>query len=280
MNYRHAFHAGNVGDVLKHVVLVTLLDRLVAKPAPLLFLDTHAGRGHYDLRSDAAIRGNEWQEGIGRLWTATELPPEIARYLELIRAFNAPGTLLHAYPGSPALALKILRKDDRKIFIEKQPDEAAHLREGTRGRRNLSVLEQDGYGALKAFLPPKENRGLVLLDPPFETTTEFSDLATSLQTGHQRWPGGLFCAWYPLKAGAEADHLHAAMARSGIRKILVLELTTRPADSPTGLVGSGLLLINPPWQFDFRMREVLPILHEHLSPSRAGETRVEWLVKE
>ncbi len=280
MNYRHSFHAGNVGDVLKHVVLVALLDRLLTKPAPLFFLDTHAGRGRYDLKSDEAVRGGEWQDGIGRLMSATELPPEFSRYLDLVRDFNGAGQSLHAYPGSPLLAFKVLRREDRKVFVELHSDEAGRLRDETRGRRNLSVLVEDGYAVLKAQLPPKENRGMVLLDPPFEATTEFTDLANALKGALLRWPNGLFCAWYPLKAGAEADYLHGTLASSGIRKILVLELTTRPGDSPTGLVGSGLVLINPPWQFDERMRIVLPILHKLLSPTGSGKTRVEWLVEE
>jgi 23S rRNA (adenine2030-N6)-methyltransferase len=280
MNYRHAFHAGNVGDVLKHVVLVALLDRLLAKPAPLLFMDTHAGRGRYDLESTEAARGGEWQDGIGRLWNCGETAPEIARYLELVRSANGSGSRLQSYPGSPLLALAVLRKEDRKVFVEKHPEEAAQLRAATRGRRNLSVLEQDGYATLKGTLPPKENRGLVLLDPPFEATSEFADLATALKAGCGRWPNGLFAAWYPLKAGADAHLLHRSLEMSGVRKILLLELSTRPADSPTGLVGSGMLLINPPWQFDTRMRELLPILHGRLSPEGTGSTRVEWLVPE
>ncbi len=282
MNYRHSFHAGNVGDVLKHVVLIALLERLVAKPAPLFFLDTHAGRGSYDLRSSEATRSAEWMEGVGRLLAATKLPPECEHYLRLIREFNAegPASDMRFYPGSPMLALKLLRKEDRKVFVEKHPEEVAHLRGETKGRRNLSVLEEDGYGAVKAQLPPRENRGLVLLDPPFEATTEFEDLAKCLQAGHERWPHGMFCAWYPLTASDDAHRFHKVITKSGIRKVLVLELTTRLPDSPTGLVGSGLLLINPPWQLDERMRVVLPALHQRLSPEGLGTTRVEWLVEE
>jgi 23S rRNA (adenine2030-N6)-methyltransferase len=282
MNYRHAFHAGNVGDVLKHVVLVTLLDRLLAKPAPLFFLDSHAGRGSYDLRASEATRGGEWMEGIGRLLAADRMPPEVDRYVSLIRAFNAggPGSDMRFYPGSPMLGLGLLRKEDRKVFVEKHPEEAAQLREVTRGRRNLSVLEEDGYAALKAQLPPRENRGLVLIDPPFESSTELDDLAKGLQMAHQRWPNGMFCAWYPLKAGEDASSLHRAVVAAGIRKTLILELSVRPADSPAGLIGSGLLVINPPWQMDDRMRIVLPALHQRLSPAGAGTTRVEWLTGE
>lgn len=282
MNYRHAYHAGNVGDVLKHVVLVALLDRLLAKPAPLFFMDTHAGRGSYDLRSSEATRGAEWTEGVGRLLTADRMPPEVERYLNLLRTFNAggPASDMRFYPGSPLFALGLLRREDRKVFVEKHPEEAAFLRDETKGRRNLSVLEDDGYAALKGQLPPRENRGLVLIDPPFETTTEFDDLAKALTTARQRWPNGMFCAWYPLKADHESSRFHRAIVDSAIRKTLVLELSVRPHDSPTGLIGSGLLLINPPWQLDERMRIVLPALHQRLSPTGAGATRVEWLAGE
>jgi len=282
MNYRHAYHAGNVGDVLKHVVLVSLLDRLLAKPAPLFFMDTHAGRGRYDLRSSEATRGAEWMEGIGRLLAADRMPPEVERYLALVRGCNegGPDSDSRFYPGSPLLAFTMLRKEDRKVFVEKHPDEAAVLRDLMRGRRNLSVLEEDGYAALKGHLPPRENRGLVLLDPPFETTSEFDDLATALVAAHRRWPNGVFCAWYPLKADRESSRLHHAMVDADVRKSLVLELSVRPPDSPTGLIGSGLLVINPPWQLDERMHIVLPALHQRLAPSGAGSTRVEWLVGE
>jgi len=282
MNYRHSFHAGNVGDVLKHVVLVTLLDRLLQKTSPLLFLDTHAGRGSYDLRSSEATRGAEWMEGIGRLLAADKMPDEVERYLRLIREFNAGGadSDMRFYPGSPLIALHLLRKEDRKVFAEMQPEEALHLRDLTRGRRNCSVLEEDGYIVLKGQVPPRENRGLILIDPPFEATSEFSDLATSLTRAHPRWPNGMYCAWYPLKAQEDAEWFHRTMVASGIKKILVLELSVRPEDSPAGLIGSGLLIINPPWQLDERMKVVLPALHQRLSPSGAGKTRVEWLVAE
>ena len=279
VNYRHAFHAGNVGDVFKHVVLITLLDRLVTKPAPLFYLDTHAGRGSYDLRGSEATRGAEWMEGVGRLLAAEGMPPEVDRYVNMIRAFNAggPSSDMRFYPGSPLLSLRILRKEDRKVFVEVQPEEAAQLREATRGRRNLSVLEEDGYAVLKAQLPPRENRGLVLIDPPYEAATELDDLGRNITAAHQRWPNGLFCAWYPLKADQDASHLHSAVVNAGIRKVLVLELSVRPADSPAGLIGSGLMLINPPWQLDDRMRIVLPALHQRLSLAGEGMTRVEWL---
>jgi 23S rRNA (adenine2030-N6)-methyltransferase len=282
MNYRHAYHAGNVGDVLKHVVLVALFDRLLAKPAPLFFMDTHAGRGRYDLRSSEATRGAEWMEGIGRLLAADRMPPEVERYLALVRSFNAggPDSDSRFYPGSPALAFAMLRKEDRKVFVEKHPEEASALRDLMRGRRNLSVLEEDGYVALKGQMPPRENRGLVLVDPPFESTSEFDDLAGAIGNAWRRWPNGLFCAWYPIKADHEAARFHRAIVEADIRKTLVLELSVKPHDSPTGLIGSGLLLVNPPWQLDDRMRIVLPALHQRLSPSGAGMTRVDWLVGE
>jgi 23S rRNA (adenine2030-N6)-methyltransferase len=221
-------------------------------------------------------------EGVGRLLAADKMPPEVERYLSLLRTFNAggPGSDMRFYPGSPLFALGLLRKEDRKVFVEKHPEEAAFLRAETRGRRNLSVLEEDGYAALKAQLPPRENRGLVLLDPPFESPTEFDDLAKALQGALQRWPKGIFCAWYPLKADDDASRLHHAVVAAGIRKVLILELSVRPPDSPAGLIGSGLLLINPPWQLDERMHVVLPALHQRLSPAGTGNTRVEWLVGE
>lgn len=279
MNYRHAYHAGNIGDVLKHVVLVALLDRLTAKPTPFLLLDTHAGRGLYDLQASESVRGNEWRDGIGQL-TRNGAPPEISRYLDLIATFNDSGDTVRHYPGSPLLALAVIRKEDRKVFVEKHPEEAARLQEATRGRRNLSVLVEDGYITLRAQLPPRENRGLVLIDPSYEDASEFSVLANALVSAYRRWPNGMYCAWYPIKAGADIARLHDALVEADVRKSLVLELTVRPQDTPTGLAGSGLIIINPPWQFDARMQEVVPALHRQLSPVGAGRATIEWLIAE
>lgn len=275
MNYRHAFHAGNFADVHKHVVLLALLERLKQKPKPLFYLDTHAGRGGYDLRGEDATRGGEWREGIARLAGRPLRSADLVRYAQATHAADAPPT---RYPGSPLLALGALRADDRAVLIEQQPAEAQALKQATQGRRNVAVICGDGYAALKSHLPPRENRGLVLIDPPYEADTEFADAERALRFGLTRWPNGVFALWYPIKAGAQSQRLNAMLQASGLRKLLRLELTVRPADSPIGLNGSGLVIANPPWKFDSEMRDTLDELHTALGDQ--GAARVEWLVGE
>lgn len=277
MNYRHAFHAGNFADVHKHVVLLALLERLQRKPKPLFYLDTHAGRGWYDLRAEDATRGGEWREGIARLAGRPARSADFLRYLQATRTAGAAPT---QYPGSPVLALEALRDGDRAVLVEQQPAEAHALKQSAPGRRNVSVVCGDGYAALKTYLPPRENRGLVLIDPSYEADSEFADAERALRLGLSRWPNGVFALWYPIKAGAQAQRLNAALHASGLRKLLRLELTVRPADSPIGLNGSGLVIANPPWKFDGEMTEALAEVHAALAPERAGASRVEWLVGE
>ena len=281
MNYRHAFHAGNFADVHKHITLLALLERLKRKPKPLFYLDTHAGRGWYDLLSPDASRGNEWQAGIARAAPINSSNPDLRRYLE---AVSSPQELLPAgsqrYPGSPVLAMRELRAGDRVVLVEKQIGEAQALEQVTRGRRGVSVVCGDGYAALKAYLPPRENRGLVLIDPPYESDNEFTQVERALQLGLTRWPNGVFALWYPIKAGREMQRLHAALQSSGLRKLLLLELNVRPADSPLGLNGSGLVIANPPWQFDEEIAPALREAHAALAPDGAGGVNVRWLVGE
>lgn len=275
MNYRHAFHAGNFADVHKHVVLLALLERLKQKPKPLFYLDTHAGRGSYDLRAEDATRGGEWREGIARLAGRPVRSADLLRYVQATHAAGSPPT---RYPGSPLVALGALRAGDRAVLVEQQPAEAQALKQATASRRNVAVICGDGYAALKTYLPPRENRGLVLIDPPYEADTEFGDAERALRFGLTRWPTGVFALWYPIKAGAQSQRLNAALQASGLRKLLRVELTVRPADSPIGLNGSGLVIANPPWKFDGEITEALDELHEALEGK--GKSTVQWLVGE
>jgi 23S rRNA (adenine2030-N6)-methyltransferase len=275
VNYRHAFHAGNFADVHKHVVLLALLERLKRKPKPLLYLDTHAGRGSYDLRGEDATRGGESREGIARLAGRPVRSADLLRYLQATHAAGAAPT---HYPGSPLIALGALRDGDRAVLVEQQPAEAQVLQQATSRMRDVSIVCGDGYAALKTYLPPRENRGLVLIDPPYEADTEFADAERALRFGLSRWPNGVFALWYPIKAGAQSQRLNAALQASGLRKLLRLELTVRPADSPIGLNGSGLVIANPPWKFDGEMKDTSAELHAALEGQ--GAARVEWLVEE
>ncbi|HMN45208.1 MAG TPA: 23S rRNA (adenine(2030)-N(6))-methyltransferase RlmJ [Povalibacter sp.] len=281
MNYRHAFHAGNFADVHKHVVLLAILARLTRKPTPLFFLDTHAGRGLYDLHSEDAARGNEWREGAGRLHEARPADADLAAYLQIASEASEKTTRqFRQYAGSPLLALRVLRDTDRVVFVEQQPMEARALEKSLPRRRGMSVITGDGYASLKTYLPPKENRGLVLIDPPYEAEDEFAAVEKALRFGLDRWPNGVFAVWYPIKASGEYRRFHASLQQSGLRKLLLLDFHLKPEDSPLGLNGSGLLIANPPWQLDIAMRETLDELLRLLSPDKTGSVRIEWLAGE
>jgi 23S rRNA (adenine2030-N6)-methyltransferase len=281
VNYRHSFHAGNFADVHKHVLLLALLDALQRKPTPLFYLDTHAGSGLYDLNGSEAQRGAEAANGIGRLLTTPLQSAASQRYVASVRVYlDAPaGQTGRHYPGSPLLALDALRAIDRVVLIEKQERECDQLREHVGRRKLMAITCGDGYQALKAHLPPKENRGLVLIDPPFEQPTEFTDLANALKFSLERWPTGMFAAWYPIKTGQEDMRFLTTLRQSGLRKLLFCELCVRPRDAPLGLNGSGLLIANPPWKFETEFAPVLAELQQIIAPE-GGESRIDWLVGE
>jgi len=283
MNYRHAYHAGNFADVLKHVVLIMLVEHLKKKPAPFFYLDTHAGRGLYDLSDAQAQRSGEYKCGIGRVLDApaAALPPEVAAYAQLVRQSAGKGhSAITAYPGSPLIVAKLRRPNDRLVLMETLPKEAATLRVAVGRERYISVLESDGYAALKAHLPPRENRGLVLIDPPYESDLEFDRVLAALELAHERWPVGTSCVWYPLTDRAGPLRFHRELERSGIRKVLDVRLSVLPADAQVGMAGAGLVIVNPPWLLDERLAALLPQLHRLLSPDGLGTTSVEWLVPE
>lgn len=283
MNYRHAYHAGNFADVLKHVVLIMLVEHLKKKPAPFFYLDTHAGRGLYDLSEAAAQRSGEYKSGIGRVLDApaAALPVEIATYAKLVRESAGKGhSAITAYPGSPLLVAKLRRPTDRLVLMETQPKEASALRAAIGKAKLVSVLETDGYAALKAQLPPRENRGLVLVDPPYESDLEFDRVLAGLELAHERWPLGTYCIWYPLTDRAGPVRFRRELERSGIRKVLDVQLNVLPTDAQVGMAGAGLVIVNPPWTLDERLKELLPQLHKLLSPEGLGGTSIEWLVPE
>jgi 23S rRNA (adenine2030-N6)-methyltransferase len=280
MNYRHAYHAGNFADVLKHVALAAALEYLARKDAPLFFLDTHAGRGNYPVAAAETQRAGEYRDGIGRLLESSGAPPAVARYLDLVRELGFEQGHLVAYPGSPRIALSLLRVDDRCALCELEPREAEALKALLRGDPRAQVHERDGYEALTALVPPKEKRGLVLIDPPYEQADEFLRLERALLAALARWPIGTFAVWYPIKAGGLDGRFLARMAASGVRRQLVLELTVERDDSPGGLNGAGILLVNPPWQLDEQLAASLPWLQRQLATKGRGRSRVSWLVPE
>ena len=282
MNYRHAFHAGNFADVFKHAVLCRILNYLRTKPAPFRVIDTHAGAGLYDLAGGEASRGGEWQNGIRRLMAA-ELAPAVAAllapYLEVVHALNERGRL-KIYPGSPALARAWLRPQDRLIACEIEPRAAAALQQNLRGDIRIKTLAIDGWTALGAYVPPKERRGLVLVDPPFEQEGDFQRLARGLAAAYRKWATGIYALWYPIKGSSERDALAKSLRRQGIAKVLRGELTVAPLSDPDRLNGCGMILVNPPWPLEKELSELLPALAAILGRDGHGGFRLDWLASD
>ena len=284
MNYRHAYHAGNHADVLKHVVLLALIDALQRKDTPIFVLDTHAGRGEYDLAAVEAGKTAEAEGGVEKLlaWArnARPLPAAIARYREALKAHNPAGER-RFYPGSPKLAMQALREHDRLAACEMQPDEAAALKRAMGTDARIGVHARDGYGAMKALLPPKEKRGLVLIDPPYEAQgAEFDAIVAALKDAFARWPTGVYAVWYPIKQRRTLLPFFRKAAALPAKSALVVELLVRPDDSPLRMNGSGMLILNPPWKLDTELAAALPGLAKAMGEDGGGSHRIEWLKQE
>lgn len=279
MNYRHIYHAGNFADVLKHAVLALLIRYLQKKDGAFRVLDTHAGIGLYDLSAPEAQKTGEWQTGIGKLIDA-DLPEPAATilepYLSAVRALNPKGGVTK-YPGSPALARALFRPQDRLSAIELHPDDSRALQRLFEGDHQVRVTELNGWLTLNAHLPPKEKRGLVLVDPPFEEEGEYERLVAGLLQGWKRFPGGTFCLWYPMKKGAPIAAFHKALKDLDIPKMLCVELTVMSDRETTGLNGSGLIIVNPPFTLKDELTAMLPVIKEKLAVDRYASQRAFWL---
>ena len=281
MNYRHAFHAGNHADVLKHIVLLALCDALVAKPGACFALDTHAGRGLYRLDGEAAGKTGEALDGIARLQAEAPHEPLVQRYLAAVRACRQRHGA-HAYPGSPWLLAHALRAQDRIAACELHPEESHVLREQFAGDPRVAVHQRDGYAALKALLPPRQGetrfgRGLVLVDPPYEAQLDEFDIAlAALREALSRWPQGMVALWYPIKQRRALAAIQRRFAALDAKSILQAELLVRPDDSPLRMNGSGMLLLNPAWQFDRTLAPALEAIRAALGEAGAS-TRLAWL---
>jgi 23S rRNA (adenine2030-N6)-methyltransferase len=277
MNYRHAFHAGGPADVVKHAVLARILVHLCNKPAAFRVIDTHAGAGLYDLRGPEATRSPEWRDGIARLLDASiegETAALLAPYLDAVRGLN-PGGELAAYPGSPVVTCSLLRSQDRLVACELKPSAAAALAHNLGGDRRAKAIAIDGWTALNAYVPPPERRGVVLIDPPFEATDEFSRLAQALEAAHRKWATGTFVLWYPLKGRRDSDALARRLRRSAIPKVLRAEVDFAMQRKPEGLAGCGLIVVNPPWMLAGELEVLLPFFAKLL----AGHGRVDWIAR-
>jgi 23S rRNA (adenine2030-N6)-methyltransferase len=275
MNYRHAFHAGNFADVLKHAVLCLVLDYLARKDKPFRVIDTHAGTGIYDLTAEEALRSPEWQEGIGRLLQREDPPAALLPLLQAVQTLNG-GEAVSRYPGSPWLAGYLTRPGDHVRLCELHPVDVQTLKANMARWTRVAVEARDGYQALKAFLPPVERRGLVLIDPPFEARDEFETALGALAEARRRWPGGTYLIWRPLKRIEEADAFDlAALAETDAETGLRADLWVRSI-IPTGpLVGAGLIVINPPYLLRDQLAGLLPYLAETLSQGPGAGWRLD-----
>jgi len=277
VNYRHAFHAGNFADVMKHVFLVRILVHLQRKQTPFRVIDTHAGSGLYDLTAEEAERTREWREGVGRL--DEPFAPAVE---ELIAPYRAILAKLHgrdptAYPGSPLIARELLRRQDRAIFVElHRADYAALARHFARDRL-AKALHLDGWTALHALVPPKERRGLALIDPPYEEPGELTRLAAEMAKALRKWPTGIFMGWYPIKDPADVERPAAMLAEAAGHKGLRLELMIDASAAPERLNGCGIFVLNPPWILSEEAELILPALAERLARASFGAFRCEPL---
>jgi len=277
MNYRHSYHAGNFADVLKHVVLIALIEALKAKHTPMAVLDTHAGAGAYSLASEEALKTGEFRDGVLRLMHVERLPTLLHAYLNLVRVHDG----VQTYPGSPLIAAQMLRDDDRLMLCEVQDAETAALRQLFARDARVGVHQRDGYQAMAALLPPKEKRGLVLIDPPFEAQEqEFRIIEEALAAAHKRFAHGVYAVWYPIKLRQSVLPFHRWLQESGMRKVLLAELCVHPDNSALRLNGCGMAIINAPYKLDRTLAELLPVLATALAQSRYAQHRLEWLVED
>ncbi len=274
MNYRHAYHAGNFADVVKHIILISLMDLLSRKDSPMCCIDTHAGPGYYDLFSEMSAKNKEYMGGIEKIIQQDRPPVLVGRYLDCIHQLN--NRLTHAkfaslryYPGSPMIMRQFIRAHDYVIACELQLQEYQLLKSTFMGDKQVAVHHMDGFLGLKAFLPPRERRGLVLIDPPYENPDEFIRIAHSLPTGLKRWANGVYAIWYPIKEKSTVQRFYRTLKSSIDQPILAVELNIYP-DIPQHLNGCGLVVINPPFQFEETMHQLLPWLWKALTINDQG----------
>jgi 23S rRNA (adenine2030-N6)-methyltransferase len=281
VKYQHAHHAGNFADVVKHLVLVELLEALKRKETPFFYMESHAGRGIYPLPPPAERGESEYAHGFGLLAGKSFAPAALSRYVDLVeRLGRSGGGSIRAYPGSPLIATTLLRRQDRAVFFESQVEEAAALRRVI-GKGRISLHRSDGFDGFRSQLPPLERRGLVLVDPPYEETQQdFNRILAALREGMLRWRNGIYAIWYPIKRRAPVSAFHASLGELGLRRVLCAELSVFPEDSRVSLNGCGMIVVNAPWQLDHDLQQALPVLHDALGARPNSSVSCRWLVPE
>lgn len=279
LSYRHGFHAGNFADILKHTVLVHILEYMTQKDKPLRIIDTHAGAGVYKLTGPQAQKNCEFDNGIGPLWQSTKQPAALARLLDLIKNLNEKGQL-QLYPGSPLISQTLMRPIDHLFLHELHPSDFQFLRDCMRNDRRIKVSNEDGFAGMQALLPPPERRALVLLDPSYEVKSDYQHLIKQIIQAHKRFATGTYAIWYPVVSRARIDEMELALKKSGIKNIQLMEFGLAPDSLEHGMTSSGMMVINPPWTLWAAMEETLPWLVDNLSAEGAGFYRLEQLVPE
>ncbi len=277
--YRHLFHAGNFADVFKHSLLTRLVLAFEKKDKPFFVLDTHAGIGRYDLTHEWAQKNAEYRDGIALIWGRKDVPDEFIPYFEAIRGENA-GNALRFYPGSPRVVRRLLRPVDRMVLVELNKKDCENLAGLFGGDRQTTVHLMDGYQSLKAFLPPKERRGLIFIDSSFDRAREFDRLTEGLAEAHRRFATGVYALWYPLMEPLAMRAFERGLVETGIRKMLQLEITVLPESWSEGMRGCGMLVVNPPFGFEAQARSMLKWLQPLLAREGGGSQRVAWLAGE
>jgi 23S rRNA (adenine2030-N6)-methyltransferase len=279
LSYRHAFHAGNFADVLKHLVLVHILEHLKKKDKPFCYIDTHAGAGRYALNSEFALKNREFDSGIARLWLRNDTPPGIRRYLDQVRQCNQ-GKELAYYPGSPFIAATLMRKDDKLFLYDLHSTEFKFLHTLFEKDRRIRTFHADGLAGSLGLLPPKERRGLILLDPSYERSDDYREVIESLKKMHKRFATGVYALWYPVVERQRIRRLERQLQDSGIGNIALFELGIAPDSKGHGMTASGMIVVNPPWTLAAEMQRELPWLADALGAEKQGSFRIVNLAHE
>jgi len=279
LSYRHSFHAGNFADVLKHIVATSIIDYMLKKEKAFCYLDTHAGCGAYSFESSEALKTKEFNNGIFPLWGQKDLPVCVVRYMEQVVEFNAQSKLQH-YPGSPSIAVQMLRDIDRLFLFELHPNEFNNMRENFAGNRQIKMSKSDGLKGLIANMPPKERRGFILIDPSYEIKTEYQQVVATLIQAVKRFATGTYALWYPVVNRSTIDKMEKEFKTSGIKNIQLFELGIQADSDQIGMTSSGMIIINPPWTLKKEMQDSLPFLANFLGENDQGFYRIETLVAE
>lgn len=279
LSYRHAFHAGNFADVLKHSLLLHTLSYMTQKDKPLRVIETHAGAGAYKLSSATALKTREFENGIGALWDKNDLPPLLLDYVDAVKQFNTTGKLVN-YPGSPLFIRSQLRPFDNAFLHELHSADWRLLQDAVGAQKNIKMFDVDGLAALQALVPPPDRRALVFIDPSYEVKSEYQEVIKQVTQAYKRFATGTYVIWYPVVLRERIDHMERQLKKSGIKNIQLFEFGIAPDSNEYGMNSAGLFVINPPWTLWAAMEQALPYLVSNLSENEQGFYRLEQLVSE